>query len=117
MAINSEVKVILDEHEGKIQNLEINDGRLDERLHSLESSQSEIKNLLLQNTNQSFTLLTQVLTNQNEKETNSQKELTKIYTAIIESGNKKDTNKTNLIAKIFGAIIALCGTFFAGKNL
>jgi predicted nuclease with TOPRIM domain len=119
-----EIEKILDEHEGKIekidekvQRLEIDFGRVDERLKNVESSQIEIKNLILQNSNQNLTLLTQVLTSQNDKDTNTQKELTKIYTAIIESGSKKDANKTNLIVKIIAAITALSSVFFAGKNL
>jgi chromosome segregation ATPase len=119
-----EIEKILDEHEGKIekidekiQKLEVNFGRVDERLKNVESSQVEIKNLILQNSNQNLTLLSQVLTSQNDKDTNTQKELTKIYTAIIESENKKDSNKTNLIVKIIAAITALGSGFFAGKNL
>lgn len=119
-----EIEKKLDEHEGKIekidekvQKLEINFGRVDERLKNVESSQIEIKNLILQNGSQNLTLLSQVLTSQNDKDTNTQKELTKIYTAIIESQDKKDTNKTNLIVKIIAAITALGGSFFAGKNL
>jgi chromosome segregation ATPase len=119
-----EIEKILDEHEGKIekidekiQKLEVNFGRVDERLKNVESSQVEIKNLILQNSNQNLTLLSQVLTSQNDKDTNTQKELTKIYTAIIESENKKDSNKTNLIVKIIAAITALGSVFFAGKNL
>lgn len=112
-----DVEDILEKHDERIDKLESNQVRMEQKLDNIGQQIVESRNINLQGSNMILQTLQNVVAEQ-----------TKVSSLLINAQvqkdeNKseieinKDQNKTNLLLKIFGGIVAIATAFFAGKQL
>jgi len=111
-----DVESILEKHDERIDKLESNQARMEEKLDGIGQQLTENRNINLQANNMILQTLQNVVTEQT-------KVSSLLITAQVQNQEnkteieiKKSDNKTNLLLKIFGVITAVATAFFAGKQ-